>query len=396
MSATSFSIANFKEVAVRLPPTRSILIRANHGVGKSKVVRQISAIIRKQLFEQKVIKLADAYPVIDRRLGQMSEGDLIGLPSTDGNTTRFNPPDWYHMSCDQPCALFLDELNRATPEVMQGSFQIALDRELNGHRLHKFSRVYSAVNIGASYTVNEIDPALLSRFFVVDLDPDPKEFVAWARNSDPEQGGNLHYFVPDFIEGNEKWLYPAKNADPGSQQPTPRSWEFVNEALVYAGVIDNPTSQLFYQIARGFVGNEAAIAFRDFCKNADNQVTGEEIINQLQTPRVLAKVKRQGQDRMNGLVEKASDYVNKNCERINQAQGTNIKEFMKILDDELRISFWSKLTSHGIEKMELCKSIHKYCAKDVLDVFGVPMGEAGIGIIPNIPGIFKAPAKGKK
>jgi len=46
---TAMSIATLKRVAVKLPPTRSVLIRANHGVGKSKVVRQISHFIRKEL-----------------------------------------------------------------------------------------------------------------------------------------------------------------------------------------------------------------------------------------------------------------------------------------------------------------------------------------------------------
>jgi len=326
----------------------------------------------------------------------MSEGDLIGLPSTDGRVTRFNPPDWYMRACDEPCSLFLDELNRATPEVMQGAFQIALDHELNGHDLHEKSRVYVAVNTGAAYHVNEIDPALLSRFFVVDLTPTAKEFCSWARDTDPEQGGNLHFFIPDFIESKDSWLYPAKGADPNSQQPTPRGWEFVNETLTHAGIIDNPMDPMFWDLVRGFVGNDAATAFRDYCKTVDNQITGEEMVNKFQTGIIRAKFGRQSHERRNGLIEKISDYVVRDVESLNAQQGANITSIMRELGEEHRISLWSKLTSHGIDKIALAKSIHKHCAKDILDVFGVPMGEAGIGIVPNIPGIFKAPAKGAK
>lgn len=420
---TSMSIETFKKVASRMSPVTSMLLRANHGVGKSKVVRQVSALIRKDIvakakagscistpgceaFDLSAFRgivnspalSKDFYPVIDRRLSQMTEGDMVGLPSTDGECTRFNPPDWFKKACLEPCVLFLDELNRATPEVMQAAFQIVLDRELNGWKLHPLTRVYAAINAGAAYTVNEMDPALLDRFFAVDLAPTLKEFCDWARSADPEQGGNLHPNVPDFIEATnrhtgESWLYPAKNADVGSVQPSPRSWEAVNRELTYAGVIDNPGSDVFYQMCLGFVGTEAAIAFTDFCKTVDNRVSGDEIINRYIDPKVSGKVKKLGQGKQNEIVDRVSEYVLKEVTKLSDAQGQNLHALMKDLPEELRINLWSKLTAHGIDKIELARSVHKHCAALVLDVFGVPMGEAGIGVVPNIPGIFKkAPA----
>lgn len=396
---TSMSIATFKKVAARMPPWTSILLRANHGVGKSKVVRQVAALLRKLLLERGIIKSKEEFPVIDRRLSQMTEGDMVGLPSTDGECTRFNPPDWYKRACCEPVVLFLDELNRATPEVMQAAFQIVLDRELNGWKLHAETRVFSAINAGAAYTVNEMDPALLDRFFAIDLHPEVKDFLNWARDTDPEQGGNLHPFVPDFIEQTAKpdgttWLYPAKNAQPGSVQPSPRSWEAVNRALEFANIIDKPEDELFYQMCLGFVGVEASIAFSDYCKTVDNRITGEELVNKYHQPRVREKVKRMGQGRQNDVVDQVVTYVIKDLTKLTQTQGDNIKQILLDLPDELRVSLWCKITSPGINKLELAKSIHKHCAADVLGVFGVPMGEAGIGVIPNIPGIFRAPAKG--
>lgn len=390
MSATSMSIKTFKKVAVLLPPSRSVLIKANHGVGKSNVIRQISAMIRA---EMQAKNPGHDYPVIDWRLSQMSEGDVIGLPSTDGEVTRFNPPDRYRRACVAPAALFLDELNRATPEVMQTAFQIALDRELNGMKMHPLSRVYCAVNVASHYIVNEIDPALLDRFYCIDLEPTPEEFCAWARNTDPVQGGNLHYCIADFIQSDDRWLYPAKNCEPGSNQPSPRSWEHTNESLIHAGIIEEPESDLFYQICRGFVGNEAAISFRDYCKNIDSRISGEDIVNTFHVAAMKKKIARQTQDRQLGLIDKAADFIIKNCTKLTDQQGKNVRDFMKLLPDELRIVLWSKLTTHGIDKIELMKSIHKWCAETVLGVFNVPIGEAGIGVSPNIPGIFKAPTK---
>ena len=190
------TITTFKEVAPKLPAQTSVLLRANHGVGKSGVARQVRALILKD------DPSLGEFPVIDRRAGQLSEGDVVGLPSTDGETTRFNPPDWVKKACLQPCFLFLDELNRGTIEVMQAFFQMALDHELNGWKLHPKSRVFSAINVNAAYTVTEMDPALLDRFYCIDLEPTVAEFLAWGRSADPEQGGNLHMFITDFIEAN--------------------------------------------------------------------------------------------------------------------------------------------------------------------------------------------------
>jgi midasin (ATPase involved in ribosome maturation) len=131
-----------------------VLLRGRHGVGKSQVVYQTAA------------KLG--LPVIERRASQMTEGDLVGLPSTDGNTTSFNPPDWFAQACSEPVALFLDEVDRATIEVRQGIFELTDSRKLNGHILHPRTVIFAAVNggdHGAQYQVGEMDhSALVEKF----------------------------------------------------------------------------------------------------------------------------------------------------------------------------------------------------------------------------------------
>lgn len=360
-----------------LPAEHSIMLRGPHGIGKSQIVRLIAGKFK--------------LPVIDRRLSQMSEGDVIGLPSTNGNMTRFNPPDWFHRACNEPVVLFLDELNRATPEVMQAAFQIVLDRELNGHRLHAETRVFTAINNSASYNVNQVDPALLDRFWVVDINPDTKDWLAWAKNPDTANGGgDINPTIVDFLANEEKWLDPPKNAEPTDVQPSRRSWERVNKALVTAGVVEDPKNPMFYSLSMGYIGPEASIAFQKFAESVDNRVSGEEICTKYD--KVKPKIGRLGQEKLNIAIEKASDWLLKQTKWTDK-QGENIAKFMGDLDGELRIAFWSKITRDGVDKMELAQLIHKHCAKLILDVFEVPMGEAGVGVVPNIPGIFKDQAK---
>ncbi len=137
-----------------------IIIRGRHGIGKSEIVYQIA---------EKM-----GLPVVERRASQMTEGDLIGLPSIDGNSTTWNPPDWFKYACDNACLVFLDEVDRGTEEVRQGIFELNDSRKLNGQTLHSDTVIVAAVNggeHGAEYQVGEMDPAELDRYTVFDLEP---------------------------------------------------------------------------------------------------------------------------------------------------------------------------------------------------------------------------------
>jgi hypothetical protein len=379
------SVKTFKEVASILPIEQSVLLRAVHGVGKSMIVRQVAFVLKEKMG-------LNEYKVIDRRLSQMSEGDMIGLPSTDGNVTRFNPPDWYMEACNIPCCLFLDELNRATPEVMQAAFQVVLDRELNGWKLHPKTRVFSAINLGSQYTVNEMDPALLSRFWAIDLKPTVEDWLNWAKDTTPV-GGNIHPNLIDFIKTNEKWLNTPKNSEPGKKVPDPRSWEHLNTALVQANLMEEPDNPLFWSMCLGFIGIEATNAFVDYVKSMDRQFTGKDILEKYS--KVKNKIMNAGQERYNIAIDRLVDYVVKHCETVTKKQGENIAEFMRDVPGELRILLWTKLTANGTAKIKLTRSVHAHVMPLVLDVFGVAPGEAGVGMVPNMPCFTTAKEKAK-
>ena len=137
-------IKTFKQLVPNLPPDISVLVSGATGVGKSDIFHQIG----------KSLNL----PVIDRRLSQMTEGDIIGLPSLEDGTTRFVPVDWIVKAAHEPVVLFLDEINRATIEVQQCAFQLVLDREINGVKLHPETRIYAAINEGSNYQIRPSDP----------------------------------------------------------------------------------------------------------------------------------------------------------------------------------------------------------------------------------------------
>ena len=147
-------IINTKELLQILeytPACHNIMLSGKHGIGKSRIITEY--------FESKGVKVVTLF------LGQMSDpGDLLGLPRKDDASDRtvFMPPYWFPVD-GKPVVLFLDELNRARPEILQAIMDLALNRTLAGRRLPEGSRIISAVNEGDEYQLTDLDPALVSK-----------------------------------------------------------------------------------------------------------------------------------------------------------------------------------------------------------------------------------------
>ena len=253
--------ATFSQIVEHVTAVRKpVLLRGRHGIGKSTVVYQYAA---QQNME-----------VVERRASQMTEGDLVGLPSIEANSTRFNPPDWFKAACDRPVVLFLDEVDRATLEVRQGIFELTDSRKLNGHKLHDDTLIFAAVNggeHGAQYQVGEMDPAELDRWTVFDIEPSVEDWLAWANDSGISQE------VFNFINQNRAHLEHTDDFEPNKVYPSRRSWERLDQCLAQAGLLEDASPALF-NLTSAFVGFEAAVAFNDFIQNYDRQVSTEDIL----------------------------------------------------------------------------------------------------------------------
>ena len=244
--------------AVRKP----VLVRGRHGVGKSQVVYQLAKGL--------------GLPVVERRASQMTEGDLLGLPSTDGNVTSWNPPEWFKTACTHPVVLFLDEVDRATVEVRQGIFELTDSRKLAGFTLHQDTLIFAAVNggeHGEQYQVGEMDPAELDRWTVFDVEPTTEDWLEWA-------GDVVHPVVWNFINQNHTHLEHKDDYEPNKVYPSRRSWHRLSECLEAGSLLDEGAdSSIVFNLTNSFVGFEAAVAFKDFVDNYERQVTVEDILD---------------------------------------------------------------------------------------------------------------------
>ena len=233
---------------------KPLMLRGRHGVGKSELVYQVGSDM--------------GLPVVERRASQMTEGDLVGLPRTDGDVTSFCPPDWLADACNRAVLLFLDEVDRAIPEVRQGIFELTDSRKIFGNYLHPDTVVVAAVNggeHGSQYQVGEMDPAELDRWTVFDVEPSTEDWLAWAKD-------NTETVVWDFINQNRSHLEHGEDFEPNKVYPSRRSWKRLNDCLESAGMLGEEHDPAIFHLATGFVGFEAAVSFNDFVKNYERQV----------------------------------------------------------------------------------------------------------------------------
>lgn len=346
MSSVVMNFETFLACTKALPAHVSVMGRGDHGIGKSQLVFQLG-----QHFK---------LPVLDKRLSQMSEGDMVGLPKVENGKTTFCPPDWYVAACEKPHLIFFDELNRATPEVMQCAFQVCLDRvHLSGMRLHPQTRIFACVNSSQNYQVNEMDPALLDRFWVSDLRPTVEE---WLENYAKYK---LHPYVYAFIKANPKFLDPNAKAEASAVEPSRRSYERLNDSITPNNLIEKFDDPLLFNIARGFIGGDAAVAFVGFIKNLDKQITALNILDEF--PKYKKKIESLGQEKWNICIDKIKDHVNKNG--LTAEQGANLELFANSLPDELIVVLWGVLSTPGMEKMQQVRIAHKAIVKHILRIF---------------------------
>mgnify|MGYP003291155733 CR=1 FL=1 len=261
MGNISVNITELKHLLDVTPSTHNIMLVGNHGIGKSEILTEYFT--------------AKGMPVTALFLGQMSDpGDIIGLPDKDPATgkTIFRPPYWFPTD-GKPIVLFLDELNRARPEILQTVMDLALNRKLAGKKLPDGSRIISAVNMGDQYQLTDLDPALVSRFNIVNFKPTVAEWLLWAKKAGVDSR------VIDFISNNRLWLDKDPDAKEGAdtgldKTPDRRAWKRVSDIVANKPELKEIDSKIISSI----VGPKAAAAF---IQNAASRkmISGKDVLS---------------------------------------------------------------------------------------------------------------------
>ena len=276
MSNISVNITELKQLLEATPASHNIMLVGNHGIGKSEILTEF--------FREKDMKVVALF------LGQMADpGDLIGLPCKDEKTgkTDFMPPYWFPVD-GKPIVLFLDELNRARPEILQTVMDLALNRKLAGKLLPEGSRIISAVNAGDQYQLTDLDPALVSRFNIMNFKPTAEEWLLWARKA------HLDSRVVGFIDEHRIWLDKdpdiKEGADTGlDKTPDRRAWKRVSDVIKGKEEL----KEIDTKIISSIIGPKAAAAF---IQNAASRkiLSGRDVLSGFDKAKIRKQLEEYG------------------------------------------------------------------------------------------------------
>ena len=245
--AIKIDVLELIEILKVTPPEQNIMLIGKHGIGKSEIITRFYKKMR----------------VVPFFLGQMSDpGDLIGLMHKDEKTGRseFLPPYWWPTN-NKPIVLFLDELNRARPEILQSVQDLTLNKTLAGKKLPNGSIIISAVNEGEEYQLTDLDPALVSRFNVYEFAPTVEDWLLWANDNGID--GRIisfiqknHHFLDqdDAFEGKDSFQINFGL----NKTPDRRAWGRVSDLIKpFEDVLD-----IHIKVIAGIVGIKATMNFK--------------------------------------------------------------------------------------------------------------------------------------
>jgi hypothetical protein len=349
------SIQQLRRIVQITPKRQPILLQGPHGIGKSEILKSI--------FE------ADGYTIIPLFLGQAADaGDLIGLPnrltlrSKDGQAivddlgrervvTDYAPPPWWPFEMSGKYIIFLDEVNRGKPEMMQCIMDLTLNRRLNGRALPPDTRIIGAMNPikDGYYQVEELDPAFLDRWNVYELLPTKEEWLEWAESA------GIHPLVTGFISKYKDFLDPPSAAKHSTQEvlPSRRSWERVSDILNGTPELENDQDTLFF-VLEGIIGTIANSAIIKYMKERKTAVSGEDIIEKW-SDKIETTIKGMSVADTGHLNNQIALYFKDNLSELKKKDNSeklhkcisNLKKYLDTVNKEIMAEFFGRLAKES-------------------------------------------------
>ena len=357
-----------------MPRSKSLLIRGHLGIGKSALVKQAANILSHMDGEEVAL--------VDIRLSQQDVGDLRGIPYLVGGNTFFAPPMWYPIEANylekqktflkesghnyipwqtfKKGIIFLDELNRATREVLQCSFELTLDHKLGGVPIPEGWLVVAAVNHDAKvYEIHKLDPAHINRFLVVDFNPNAQEWVDYA--SVRTDNGDMHPAVLDYIVANPSKLDPSDKdledaARTGRQVATRRSWTTLAEVLQETPDLD-PQDDYTALLVEACIGPMHMANFLSFLQTRRETVPPKKIVDAWDSKcgEYLGGLIDDGMaHELASTSHSVLDYLLRIRGPLTQRQNLNVIEFACVLPDEMAADFYKSWKEENPVQAQAC------------------------------------------
>lgn len=172
------------------------------GIGKSSWLENLGMLMRTHVFTLACNQLADKADLTGARLVPTANGSSY-MQVFYPHATITEAIDYAENHPHETPILFLDELNRTTPDVTSELLSIPTMRAIGSKKLPKNLRVVIAGNDKGNVT--SLDEASVSRFVLYRVEPDTETFLSLDQNLNP--------YVRSVLEANPDVIFCKSLAD---------------------------------------------------------------------------------------------------------------------------------------------------------------------------------------
>jgi hypothetical protein len=280
------------------------LLHGRHGIGKSQVIASAAE------------SLGIDCVVLD--LSIMEPVDLIGLPFREADTTRYAAP--ISLPRTGRGLLVLEELNRSPRYMMSPCLQLLTARRLNEYRLPPGWLPAASVNPSEEeYHTEVIDPALLSRFVLIETNANQVDWLKWARIA------GIHEKVMRYVESDPNAFHAA----------SPRSWEYLSRLEISLDQADSGLSDSARLcLIAGLVGPELAAQYLATGKRSESLLPWSILAGQpLDNIGIWLTNKRT--DLVQVCIARLKEYLDSRSWKMSQTERRNFQKFLAAVPEDL-------------------------------------------------------------
>jgi hypothetical protein len=235
------------------------------GIGKTQLPEQLAA-------KRKI-------PLIDWRANLRDPVDARGLPVPDikANVTKWlRPGELPIVGGNHPKKgiLLLDEINTASPAMMNVCLQIVLEKRVGEHQLEPgWVCVGTGNRAKDKAIVGRMSSALKNRFAHLEIEPDIAAWSAYAATQ-----GISPYLIA-FLRFRKEFLHRMPVDDTVNAFPTPRQWFEVNKFM-------NHPSAIRPMLVGSLIGHDIAGDLEGFLRVCHELPTLEEVVSDPMTAKL--------------------------------------------------------------------------------------------------------------
>jgi hypothetical protein len=245
--------------------------------------------------------------------------------------TKYVLPDLFPRA--PKTVIFLDEINRSSKDIIQGIFELVLDKSLKGNPMPADCHVIAASNPSTDdYSVMDFsDAALQDRFIHIKFTPTEQEFFDFARGSYPSSAALA------FLQENKKSLSDGKLQSFSLDFVTPSRRSWFDGVMALESMYDNGklSKDVFFEMVYGLVGTTTGQAYKTYKETHVGSLKAADVMADYTKVRPdFMKVKSKGRTDILGNLLSDFDAEFKQRKQLTLDEANNIIDCMEDMDPE--------------------------------------------------------------